>query len=115
MTYYKIYVKLLVSGGNMYDKIKELSKEALDFWGYDPQSTMLIEEMGELIKALCKYKRFGYEKADEEIKNNLLEELADVHNMLEQMEIFFGEEKISQIRLEKLTRTKNRIKKLKGE
>ena len=76
-------------------KDKEIiSKEALEFWGYEPQSTMLIEEMGELIKALCKYKRYGYEACGDEIKANVLEEIADVHNMIEQMEIYFGKERI---------------------
>ena len=97
------------------DKKEKFLKEALDFWGYEPQSTMLMEEMGELLKALCKYKRFGYESCDEAIKENLLEELADVHNMIEQMEIFFGKEKVEKIRLDKLVRTHERIKKLKGE
>ena len=97
------------------NQIKEISKEALDYWGYEPQSTMLIEEMGELIKALCKYKRFGYENADQAIKDNLLEEIADVHNMLDQIEMFFGEEKIREIRLNKLIRTQKRIKQLKEE
>ena len=74
---------------------------------------MLIEEMGELIKALCKYKRYDYENADQAVKDNLSEELADVHNMLEQIDMYFGEEKIQEIRLAKLIRTKNRIKQLK--
>jgi len=95
------------------DQIKQISKDALDYWGYEPQSTMLIEEMGELIKALCKYKRYDYENADQAIKDNLYEELADVHNMLEQIEMYFGEEKIQEIRLAKLIRTQKRIKQLK--
>lgn len=95
--------------------IEEISKEALTFWGYEPQSTMAIEEMGELIKALCKYKRYGYDKASQEIKNNLLEEIADVHNMIEQLEIYFGVEEITKIRIDKLNRTKERIIKLKEE
>ena len=95
--------------------IEEISKEALAYWGYEPQSTMAIEEMGELIKALCKYKRFGYDQASQEIKNNLLEEIADVHNMIDQLEIYFGVEEITKIRVDKLIRTKERINKLKGE
>ena len=97
------------------DKIKEISQEALDFWGYERQSNMLIEEMAELIKALCKYKRFNYEQADPAIKANVLEEIADVHNMIEQIEMYFGEKEIASIRLEKLIRTKKRIEKLKGD
>lgn len=95
------------------NEIERISKEALDFWGYEPQSTMMIEEMGELTKALCKYKRYGYESCEQSIKDNVLEELADVHNMIEQMEMFFGKETIEKIRLQKLLRTEGRIKKLK--
>ena len=97
------------------DIIKEISKEALDFWGYEPQSTMAIEEMGELIKALCKYKRYGYENSGEEIRNNILEEIADVHNMIDQLEMYFGLEEINEIRIAKLKRTKERINKLKED
>ena len=97
------------------DIIEEVSKEALEFWGYEPQSTMAIEEMSELIQALCKYKRYGYEAASQEIKDNVLEEIADVHNMIEQLEIYFGQEEITKIRIDKLNRTKARIEKLREE
>ena len=95
-------------------EIDKYSKEALDFWGFDPQSLMLLEEMGELTKAICKYRRFGCEQTNVEIKNNLLEEIADVHNMIDQMELYFGKEEITKIRLNKLKRTHERIKIQKG-
>ena len=61
--------------------------------------------MGEDTKALCKYKRIDYELASEDIKQNVLEEIADVHNMIDQMEKFFGKEKIEKIRVQKLLKT----------
>ena len=39
---------------------KNSYKKFLDGWGYDAQSLMCIEEMSELTKALCKYKRFKW-------------------------------------------------------
>jgi len=97
------------------DKIAEISKEALEFWGYEIQSTMIMEEMSELTKALCKYKRYGYENSEESIKNNILGEIADVHNMIDQMEMYFGKEKIDEIRLSKLIKTHDKIQKLKED
>ena len=72
---------------------KEAYKKFLNEWGYDAQSLMCIEEMSELTKALCKYKRFNKEQASLEIKQNILEEIADVLNTAEQMQFYFGEER----------------------
>ena len=77
----------------------------MECWGYDAQARMAIEEMSELTKALCKYERFGKENAPQEIKDNILEELADVHNMIAQLEMYFGKEEIEKIRLQKIERT----------
>ena len=77
----------------------------MECWGYDAQARMAIEEMSELTKALCKYERFGKENAPQEIKDNILEELADVHNMIAQLEMYFGKKEIEKIRLQKIERT----------
>lgn len=90
------------------DRIKSY-KIFLDKWGYDAQALMCIEEMSELTKALCKYNRYGKEKAPLEIKENVLEEIADVLNCVEQMKIIFGEEEVEKIRDEKIYRTLNKI------
>lgn len=89
---------------------KEAYKKFLDEWGYDAQSLMCIEEMSELTKALCKYKRFNKEQATPEIKQNILEEIADVLNTAEQMQYYFGEEEIEKIRKEKIERALKKIK-----
>ena len=86
-------------------------KKAMDFWGYECQSNVALEELGELIQAICKYKREEYDKSPQEIKDNLLEEIADVHNMINQLEMYFGEEKIRKIRIKKVLRTKELLKK----
>ena len=89
---------------------KEAYKKFLTEWGYDAQSLMCIEEMSELTKALCKYKRFSKEQASPEIKQNILEEIADVLNTAEQMQYYFGEEEVEKIRKEKIERALKKIK-----
>lgn len=87
------------------ENLDQRLKKFMECWGYDAQARMAIEEMSELTKALCKYERFGKENAPKEIKDNLLEEVADVHNMIAQLEMYFGKEEIEKIRLEKIERT----------
>lgn len=91
---------------------EDFYKLAIEKWGYDAQSLMCIEEMSELTKALCKYKRYGYENAGDEIKYNILEEIADVYNMIDQMAMVFGKDKIEKIRDEKIEKCLKRLKNL---
>jgi NTP pyrophosphatase (non-canonical NTP hydrolase) len=63
--------------------------------------------MSELIKELCKYDRtFGTDKHDQTIKA-IKEEIADVLNMVEQLEYLFGEEDIESIRDKKIARSRD--------
>lgn len=84
-------------------------KKFLEKWGYEAQALMCIEEMSELTKALCKYQRYGKENCSEEIKQNVLEEIADVLNMAEQMQLYFGREKVDEIRKQKIEKTLKRL------
>ena len=70
----------------MKQEYKNHYKDFLDSWGYDAQAMMAIEEMSELTKELCKRhrKRADYKEED------MIEEIADVLNMVEQLEYFFG-------------------------
>ena len=90
----------------------EFYKRFLDTWGYDAQSTMCIEEMSELTKALCKYSRFGKDSAPQEIKDNVIEEIADVLNMAEQMAYYFGKDAVTLARQKKIARTLNKLNNL---
>lgn len=98
----------IVNKGEVLSKneMKSLFHNTLEFWGFDIQSNMCLEELSELMKALLKYKREECEKASDDVKYNVLEELADVHNMIYQMELYFGKDKIDKIRTEKAYRTK---------
>lgn len=64
---------------------KELLREAILKYGTESQVFMAIEEMAELMKALSKYRR---NKGTTQIEN-VIEEIADVRIMLEQLEIIF--------------------------
>ena len=55
-------------------------------------------------------KREEYEKAPQKIKDNLLEEIADVHNMINQLEMYFGYEEIKKIRIKKIYRTRELLR-----
>lgn len=92
------------------NEIKFFLNEAIQFWGVECQSNVCLEELGELIQAICKYRREGYEDAPEIFKEKVLEELADVHNMITQLEMYFGEEEVNKIRIQKIMRTKKLLK-----
>lgn len=95
-------------------KYKEVNQEFLDTWGYEAQSRMAIEEMSELTQALCKYERHKQNsKKLAKTVENIKEEIADVLNMVEQIQQFFGEQEIEQIRDQKIERTKKRLKEYK--
>lgn len=72
-------------------------------WGREAQRDMVIEECAELIKAICKKKRFPNQK---EIQDNLVEEIADVEIMLEQLKLDICDSKFDLIKEEKLSRLK---------
>lgn len=57
---------------------------AVDTWGQDAQAKMLLEEMAELQKEICKAWRGKQNTAE------IAEEVADVEIMLEQIKLIFG-------------------------
>ena len=58
-------------------------ERAIKTYGKDMQLTVAVEELSELIKEICKFKR-GEANLD-----NIIEEIADCYIMLEQLEIIF--------------------------
>lgn len=78
----------------------------LEKWGFDSQLVMAVEEMSEIIKEICKFKRHEMLNQDNtKTIENIKEEIADSLNMLEQLEHIFGEEEIEKIRKQKFERT----------
>ena len=95
----------------MSDRIKEFYEDAIRLWGSDSQMQMCIEEMSELTKEICKYKRYTKlvgqatpEKLDE-VRKNIIEETADVLNCVNQLARMFGEDEVYKIQKDKVERT----------
>ena len=87
------------------EEAQRICREALEHFGASNQILKLFEEMAELQKEVCKHEQDFCNLED------LAEELADVSIMLEQMEILFQVEELTeQIRLEKLERLEGRIR-----
>ncbi len=68
---------------NLYDNQKILNL-AIETYGEAPQKLMLIEEMAELTKEICKNFRGKNNKVE------ITEEIADVLIMIEQIKILLG-------------------------
>ncbi len=60
---------------------KETYKKAIDTYGKDKQLDVVIEEMSELTKEICKFKR------GQDNHQQIVEEIADVEIMLEQLKM----------------------------
>lgn len=83
-------------------------KKIIEHYGADKQITVAIEELSELTKALCKYKRRG---SSAETLFDITEEIADVTIMCDQLTAIFGiAEEVGAMRDYKIKRTMERIK-----
>lgn len=90
----------------------------VDTFGEDLQLDIAIEEMSELTKAICKYKRFyttADEKEKERLKSDIIEETADVMLNVEQLSYMFGTDKVEEIKEYKLNRALERASKTKKD
>ena len=87
-----------------YEERKRVYETAVDRWGIKPQLLMVLEEMSELQKEICKCFRGA---------NNLeaiAEETADVTIMLEQIRLIFGSnEMVCEAMDRKVTRLAERL------
>lgn len=86
----------------------EICRAALETFGEMAQMAMAVEEMSELTKELCKYRR-GRNNVE-----SIAEEIADVQIMLRQLVILFDcKETVDKYRQYKLERLAGRIKEVK--
>lgn len=67
--------------------VKDKQLEIINHYGTDKQLDQLIEECGELIVAIAKTKRYPFSDTCIDKYENLIEEMADVKNLIEQIEI----------------------------
>nr|DAQ31104.1 MAG TPA: nucleoside triphosphate pyrophosphohydrolase [Caudoviricetes sp.] len=92
-------------------EIIDTYKQAIDTYGVRAQKLMAIEEMSELTKEICKDFRGKLNR------EHLVEEMADVLIMLDQMLLLYkisGEE-VGLMRIKKVERLKERLEKQNDE
>jgi NTP pyrophosphatase (non-canonical NTP hydrolase) len=83
----------------------DLYQLALDKWGVDVQLTVVMEELSELIKEVCKLKRNNGHL------DHLAEEIADVEIMCEQLRYIYNlDSSVDYWKKSKLLRLENRLK-----
>jgi len=86
------------------DSTAALYRAALTKWGADAQTAMCVEEMSELTKELCKWKR------GKDNFNEIAEEIADVEIMLEQIKLLHGASaKVETVKVYKRSRLRERL------
>ena len=83
---------------------------AIKTFGVDLQLAVAIEEMAELTKAIVKIRRVAddYGKTQAALEN-LLEEIADVDIMIDQLKIMWGPKQVEEYRRKKLERLDRRL------
>lgn|SRR4030067_2314981 len=92
----------------MEEKIKSIASFAINHFGEEKQLLKVQEELIELSLALIHHKRYNNEKS----YNAVIDEVADVAIMLEQLKVIFPIDKIND-RIEfKISRLKKRIESL---
>ena len=80
-------------------------KTIAEHYGLNNQMMQAIEEMGELTQAIVKVYRNGLDNE----RDNLIEELADVEIMIEQLDYLLGDNQIEKVKEYKINRQINRI------
>lgn len=88
-----------------------IMRQAIETYGVQAQCDVAIEEMSEPTKAIMKIRRVAndYEKTQSAL-DNLLEEIADVDIMIDQLKIMWGPKQVEEYRHYKLERLERRLK-----
>jgi len=81
------------------EEANALYNQAITKWGVDAQIWMAVEEGGEFLAALSQVVSRGRDV-------NLIEEIADLKIMLEQLSVIFGKAEVDDARQMKLERLK---------
>lgn len=68
-------------------------KDIANHYGESHQLQKAFEEMGELIVAVCKYAD-GHENEKAVLKDKIIDEIADVCVLMEQMKLFYGPKEV---------------------
>ena len=91
---------------------EEKQLQIIEHYGEDHQLDKLIEELAELIQAICKWKQNYLSENSIDYLENLLEEMADVTNLIEQFSLSdkYIADRIEEYKTEKVDRELKRIK-----
>ena len=85
-------------------------KVALKSWGSSAQAVKCFEEMGELIQAISKYYFSGKSSNHAKHRDNLIEEMADVCIMIDQLIMDIGaEEEFKDYVTKKFNKVRNKL------
>jgi len=87
---------------------RDIMLRAIHRYGEAAQIDMAVEEMAELTKALCKVKRATPGATTTAAIANVIEEIADVQIMLDQLRLIFARS-TAEVEEEKLRRLERRI------
>lgn len=87
---------------------RAIMQQAIKLYGEPAQIDMAVEEMAELTKALCKVKRATPGANTSAAIANVIEEIADVQIMLDQLRLIFGRS-TDEVEEDKLRRLLGRI------
>ena len=103
-------LKRFANAGKMAPDDERIMQQAIETYGVQAQCDVAVEEMAELTKAIMKIRRVAddYEKTQAAL-DNLLEEIADVDIMIDQMKIMWGPKQVEEYRKKKLERLKRRL------
>lgn len=83
----------------------DMIKYIADHYGTANQTMIAVEEMSELTKCICKCKRYpAMDKRVEPYIENIIEEIADVWIMIEQLKYLFGSAEVDKLIRSKLER-----------
>ncbi len=89
----------------MSDQEKTVFQDAIRVYGTEAQQMMVLEEMSELQKEICKLWR------GEDTTINIAEEVADVGIMLDQLKLMLGiGDKVQEFRRQKILRLEQRLR-----
>ena len=89
---------------------ERIMRQAIETYGVQAQCDVAIEEMAELTKAIVKIRRVAddYGKTQAAL-DNLMEEIADVDIMIDQLKIMWGPKQVEEYRRKKLERLNRRL------
>ncbi|MHA1382324.1 MAG: hypothetical protein ACTSR3_01060 [Candidatus Helarchaeota archaeon] len=101
--------EILIKFLDEYVQRYNLYRKAWNKFGENAQLIMIMEESAELIQAVAKYMRYG----EKNIKDNIIEEMADVGIMIEQfLQVYSLESEFNKIRKKKIERLERRLKEI---